>query len=78
MKKLVLMLAVAALAASPTLAANKHKKSKEPTEAEKIAQQNEYTKRVLVDSLPVVLPTWSLPLYFSMQQNEQKTEKKKK
>ena len=35
----------------------KHKKSKEPTEAEKIAEQNDNTKRLLVDLVSLVLPS---------------------
>ena len=78
MKKLVLLLAVAAFAASPAAAASKHKKSKEATEAEEIAKQQDNTRRLVRDGLPLVLPSWSLPIYFSMQQNEKKNEKKNK
>ena len=77
MKKLVLLLAAAAIAASPAVAATKHKKSKEALEAELIAQQHDNTKRLVVDLVPLVLPTWSLPIYFNMQQDEKKPEKKK-
>ena len=77
MKKLVLLLAAAAIAASPAVAATKHKKSKETLEAESIAQQHDNTKRLLVDLVPLVLPTWSLPIYFNMQQDEKKPETKK-
>ena len=78
MKKLVLLLAAAAIAASPAVAATKHKKSKEALEAELIAQQHDNTKRLLVDLVPLVLPTWSLPIYFNMQQDEKKKPEKKK
>ena len=78
MKKFILLLAVAALAASPALAATKHKKSKEPTEAEKIAEQNDNTKRLLVDLVPLVLPSWSLPVYFGTHMDEKLQDKKKK
>jgi hypothetical protein len=77
MKKLVLLLAAAALAAAPAMAATKHKKSKEALEAESIAQQHDNTKRLLIDAAPLVLPTWALPIYFNMQQDEKKVEKKK-
>ncbi len=77
MKKFVLLLVAAAFAASPAVAATKHKKSKEALEAELIAQQHDNTKRLLVDLVPLVLPTWSLPIYFTMQQDEKKPEKKK-
>jgi hypothetical protein len=78
MKKLFLLLVVTAFAASPAVAASKHKKSKEAAEAEEIAKQHDNTRRALRDALPLVLPTWSLPIYFSMHQDEKKNEKKKK
>jgi hypothetical protein len=77
MKKLVLLLAAAALATAPAMAATKHKKSKEALEAESIAQQHDNTKRLLVDLVPLVLPSWSLPVYFGMHLDEKKPEKKK-
>ena len=71
-----------AFAASPAAAASKHKKSKETAEAEEIAKQHDNTRRALRDALPLVLPTWSLPIYFGMHldetKNETKNEKKKK
>src|SRR5512144_277929 len=82
MKKLALLLVVAAFAASPALAATKQKKTKQTTEAEEIAKQHDNTRRALRDALPLVLPSWSLPAYFGMHldetKNETKNEKKKK
>ena len=78
MKKLVLLFVIAAFAASPAVAASKHKKSKEATEAEEIAKQHDNTRRALRDALPLVLPTWSLPVYFGMHLDETKNEQKKK
>jgi hypothetical protein len=78
MKKLFLMLVIAAFAASPAGAAVKSKKSKEAAEAEDIAKQHDNTKRAVVDALPLVLPSWSLPFYFGMNKDEKKDEKKKK
>jgi hypothetical protein len=69
MKRLLIALVAVAFAASPAAAAKKHAKAKQPTEAEQIAQQREYTKRVLVDSLPIVLPTWSLPIFFAIHKD---------
>jgi len=60
------------------LAASKQKKSKEAAEAEQIAKQNDNTKRLLVALVPLVLPSWSLPVYFNLHQDEKKAEKKKK
>lgn len=70
MKKFIILFAVASLAAAPAVATTKHKKSKEPTEAEKIAEQNDNTKRLLVDLVPLVLPSWSLPVYFGTHMDE--------
>ena len=67
---------VAAFAASPAGAATKHKKSKEAAEAEDIAKQHDNTWRALKDAIPLALPSWSLPIYFSMHKDE-KNEKKK-
>ena len=77
MKKLFLLLVVAVFAASPAAAATKQKKTKQATEAEQIAKQNDNTKRLVRDALPLVLPTWSLPIYFGMHLDETKNEKKK-
>ena len=77
MKKIVLLVVVAAFAASPAGAATKHKKSKEAAEAEDIAKQHDNTWRAMKDALPLALPSWSLPIYFSMHKDE-KNEKKKK
>jgi hypothetical protein len=78
MKKLFLLLVVAAFAASPAAAASKSKKSKEAAEAEDIAKQHDNTWRAVKDSLPLWLPSWSLPVYFTMNKDEKKVEKKKK
>ena len=42
-----------------------------------IAKQHDNTKRAVVDALPLVLPSWSLPFYFGMHMDEKKDEKKK-
>jgi hypothetical protein len=92
MKKLVSLLVVAAFVASPAAAASKHKKSeqtaeaKRAAEAEDIAKQHDNTLRALRDGLPLVLPSWSLPIFFGTHMDEKlkgetkaetKTEKKK-
>jgi hypothetical protein len=76
--KLVLMLVVAAFATSPAVAATKQKTIKQTTEAEEIAQQHDNTRRALRDALPLVLPSWSLPVYFGMHLDQTKGDKKKK
>ena len=79
MKKLVFMLAAAAVAVSPVIATAKEKKSKEQLEAEDIARQHDNTWRAVKDSLPLWLPTWSLPAYFTMVKDDHdKNDKKKK
>jgi hypothetical protein len=74
--KLVLMLVVAAFATS-AVAATKQKTVKQTTEAEEIAKQHDNTRRALRDALPLVLPSWSLPMYFGMHLDQTKDEKKK-
>jgi hypothetical protein len=72
--KLVLMLVVAAFATSPAAAATKQKTVKQTTEAEEIAKQHDNTRRALRDALPLVLPSWSLPIYFGMNLDQTKDE----
>ncbi len=78
MKKLVFLLAAAAVAVSPVIADAKVKKSKEAAEAEEIAKQHDNTRRALRDSLPLWLPSWSLPIYFNMNKDEPEKKKKHK
>jgi hypothetical protein len=78
MKKVAFMLVAAAVAISPMMAAAKDKKSKQTAEAEDIAKQHDNTWRALKDSLPLWLPTWSLPVYFNMNKDEPEKKKKQK
>ncbi len=79
MKKLVLVLIAAALVASPAWATQKHKKmTKEEAEAAEIEKQHDNTRRALRDSLPLVLPSWSLPVFFGMHMDEKLKEGDKK
>jgi hypothetical protein len=82
MKSIFLLLVISAFAISPAAAASKQK-SKQATEAEEIAKQHDNTLRALRDGLPLILPSWSLPVYFGMHMDEkdkkpEKTAKKKK
>jgi len=72
MKKIVMLLAAVAIAASPAMAATKHKKkmTKEEKEAADIAQQHDNTRRAVRDALPLVLPSWSLPIFFGTHMDE--------
>ena len=78
MKKIVILFAAMAFAVSPAVAASKQK-SKEAKEAEEIAKQHDNTLRALRDGLPLVLPSWSLPVYFGtgMDKTAEKSAKKK-
>lgn len=80
MKKLAFLLVAAAVAVSPAIAdaKAKAKKSKEAAEAEEIAKQHDNTYRAVRDSLPLWLPSWSLPIYFSMNKDDHDKTKKKK
>jgi hypothetical protein len=82
MKGIFLLLVISAFAISPAAAASKQK-SKQAAEAEEIAKQHDNTLRALRDSLPLFLPTWSLPVYFNLNKDAktekpQKTAKRKK
>ncbi len=71
-----MLLFVAAFAASPAAAASTHKKSEQTAEAKQaaeaadIAKQHDNTQRLVRDSLPLVLPSWSLPIFFGMHLDE--------
>ena len=78
MKKLAFLLVAAAVAVSPGIADAKAKKSKQAAEAEDIAKQHDNTRRALRDSLPLWLPTWSLPVYLNKNKDEPEKKKKQK
>jgi hypothetical protein len=67
MKKIALLLVVAAFAATPAAAASKHHKHHryhKKAEESVFAKQSANTMHILRDGLPLVLPSWSLPVYF--------------
>ena len=68
MKKIALLVLVAAFAASPAVA--KHKKVKETESV--AAKQSANTLRIFRDALPLALPSWALPIYFSMHKDDKK------
>jgi len=79
MKTIVLLLVAAAFAASTAAAETKHKKmTKEEAEAADIAQQHDNTRRAVRDALPLVLPSWSLPIFFGTHMDEKLKEGDKK
>lgn len=82
MKKIIVLLVFSAFIGAPATAATKQK-SKQATEAEEIAKQHDNTLRALRDGLPLILPSWSLPVYFGTHMDEkdkkpEKAAKKKK
>lgn len=78
MRKIILVLGVAALVVAPAVAKTKAEKAKEvaqaaqAAEAADIAQQHANTLRLLRDGLPLVLPSWLLPVYFNMHKDDKK------
>ena len=68
MQKIALLVMVAALAVSPAAAATK-KKAK-PMDA--AAAQNDASWRLVRDASPLVLPTWALAIYFTVNKDEKK------
>jgi hypothetical protein len=60
MKKFALAALIAVVAASPAVAA---KKKKAPAAPVASADVNENSRRLAIDSLPIFLPSWSIPLY---------------
>lgn len=80
MKKLVSVLIATTVAASPALAQSSPKKkmTKEEAEAAQIAQQNDNTRRALRDGLPLILPSWAIPIFFTMKMDEKLKEGEKK
>ena len=77
MKKIALVLLVAAFAAAPAAAATKKKMTAQEKANAKAMETNEQSWRIVRDGAPLVLPTWAQVIYFSMYK-DQKPEKKKK
>jgi hypothetical protein len=79
MKKVALLLAVAAFAASPAAAASKHKAMTAQEKANaKAMERNEQSWRIVRDGMPLVLPSWAQVIYFSTMYKEPDKKKKKK
>ena len=64
MRKIALFVALAMIAASPAMAAQKKKKAaaKQPEMAD-WQKQNDNSYRLVRDSLPMWLPSWAQPMY---------------
>ncbi len=65
MKKIAFVVVALALAVSPAMAVKKKK-----TEKVQKTDPNEASLRLVRDALPLVLPTWSLPIFFGMHLDE--------
>ena len=75
MKKVALALLVAAVALAPAAAFAKKKRVKQvdPGYAAEHMDKNEASMRFMRDALPLVLPSWSLPIYFGMRDAPKKS-----
>ena len=73
MKRIALLMMAGVIAASPAAAATKKKKAPKapPAAAQKVDTRNEDSFRLVRDSLPVWLPTWSLPIYMKMKESQE-------
>ena len=71
MKKITLLLALAVFAAAPAVAAAKKKSPPKPHQMtfDEAMAYNKKNLSLIVQGLPLVLPTWSLPIYFKMQED---------
>ena len=89
MKKLALLLALAVVATAPTAAMAKAKK-KAPKPAPQVQTDPQkmtfdeamaYNKKnlsLVPQALPLVLPSWSLPIYFAINKDEEPATPAKK
>jgi hypothetical protein len=79
--KIAALTIIAAFAAAPAMAAHKHKKDMPlPMDPHKMTpeQAMAYNKRNLslfVQGLPLILPSWAVPIYFGMQKDQDKPTK---
>jgi hypothetical protein len=81
MKKISLLIALAVFAAAPAAAASKknpeHKNPQQMTFDEAMAQ-NQKNLSLVVQGLPLILPSWSLPIYFKVQESADQPQHGKK
>ena len=76
MKKIIIGLVVALVASSPAMAAKKSKKAA-PAPAPAKVDSNEASWRLVKGSLPIYLPSWSMPLYMAHQNAADEAAKSK-
>lgn len=88
MKKLALLLALAVVATAPTAAMAKAKKHAKPVQQVQTDPQkmtfdeamayNRKNLSLIPQGLPLVLPSWSLPIYFAVNKNDEPAKPGKK
>jgi hypothetical protein len=81
MKKIAVLIALAAFAATPAVAASKKKPAHKNPQQMTYDEAMEYNKKnlsLIVQGLPLILPSWATPIYFSMNSNEDKPQRGKK
>ncbi len=72
MKRIALLTLVALVAVSPAAAATKKKAPNAPAPAaQPVDTRNEDSFRLVRDSLPLWLPSWSLPFYMKMKESQE-------
>jgi hypothetical protein len=72
MKKLALALLVVAFAASPAAAASKKKAKPYGMTYEQAMKANQESWGIVKQGLPLVLPSWAIPIYFGTHMDEEK------
>ena len=88
MRKIALLVALAVVAAAPTAAMAKSKKPAKPapqvqTDPQKMTfdEAMDYNKKnlsLIPKGLPLVLPSWSLPVYFAVTKEDEPAKPVKK
>jgi hypothetical protein len=86
--KIAVLSIVAAFAAAPAMAKHKYKHKKQtqvtiPDDPKQMTpeQAMAYNKRnlsLIVQGLPLILPSWSMPIYFGMQKHHDEEMRHKK
>jgi hypothetical protein len=88
MKKLALLLALAVVATAPTAAMAKARKHAKPVQQVQTDPQkmtfdeamayNRKNLSLIPQGLPLVLPSWSLPMYFAINKDQEPAKPAKK
>lgn len=71
MKTVACVIAIAMVLTGPAFAAKKFKRAVKPVDTMSEAEKtNDASWRLVKGSLPIWLPSWALPIYVSMQSNQ--------